>query len=85
MSNQTENTKTALVLGATGGIGGAVAQGLALRGWRIRALNRNAAEAARRQPDFDWFQGDAMQADDILKAAAMVLSSIGRTTLPQLR
>ncbi|MDR6900262.1 SDR family oxidoreductase [Rhizobium miluonense] len=69
MSNQTENTKTALVLGATGGIGGAVAQGLALRGWRIRALNRNAAEAARRQPDFDWFQGDAMQADDILKAA----------------
>ncbi|MBB3566827.1 SDR family oxidoreductase [Rhizobium sp. BK491] len=69
MSNQTENTKTALVLGATGGIGGAVAQGLALRGWRIRALNRNAAEAARRQPDFDWFQGDAMQADDVLKAA----------------
>ena len=69
MSNQTENTKTALVLGATGGIGGAVAQGLALRGWRIRALNRNAAEAARHQPEFDWFQGDAMQADDVLKAA----------------
>ncbi|MBB3381722.1 MULTISPECIES: SDR family oxidoreductase [unclassified Rhizobium] len=69
MSNNKESTKTALVLGATGGIGGAVAQGLALRGWRIRALNRNAAEAARRQPDFDWFQGDAMQADDVLKAA----------------
>ena len=69
MIEQMENGKTALVLGATGGIGGAVAQGLALRGWRIRALNRNAAEAARRQPDFDWFQGDAMQADDVLKAA----------------
>ncbi|MGY5775665.1 SDR family oxidoreductase [Rhizobium sp. LEGMi135b] len=69
MTNQTENTKTALILGATGGIGGAVADGLALRGWRIRALNRNAAEAARRQPEFDWFQGDAMQAEDVLKAA----------------
>lgn len=69
MSNNEESTKTALILGATGGIGGAVAQGLALRGWRIRALNRNAAEAARRQPEFDWFQGDAMQADDVLKAA----------------
>ncbi|MBB4243784.1 nucleoside-diphosphate-sugar epimerase [Rhizobium tropici] len=69
MSDNKESTKTALVLGATGGIGGAVAGGLALRGWRIRALNRNAAEAARRQPEFDWFQGDAMQADDVLKAA----------------
>ncbi|GES45747.1 membrane protein [Rhizobium dioscoreae] len=69
MSNNKESTKTALILGATGGIGGAVAQGLTLRGWRIRALNRNAAEAARRQPEFDWFQGDAMQADDVLKAA----------------
>ncbi|MGN6776460.1 SDR family oxidoreductase [Rhizobium sp.] len=69
MSNNKESTKTALILGATGGIGGAVAEGLALRGWRIRALNRNAAEAARRQPEFDWFQGDAMQADDVLKAA----------------
>ena len=69
MSNEMESTKTALILGATGGIGGAVAEGLALRGWRIRALNRNAAEAARRQPEFDWFQGDAMQADDVLKAA----------------
>ncbi len=69
MSNNEVSTKTALILGATGGIGGAVAQGLTLRGWRIRALNRNAAEAARRQPEFDWFQGDAMQADDVLKAA----------------
>ena len=69
MSNNKESTKTALILGATGGIGGAVAEGLALRGWCIRALNRNAAEAARRQPEFDWFQGDAMRADDVLKAA----------------
>lgn len=69
MSNPTDHTKTALILGATGGIGGAVAEGLALRGWRIRALNRNAAEAARHQPEFDWLQGDAMRAEDVLKAA----------------
>ncbi len=69
MSNETDHVKTALILGATGGIGGAVADGLALRGWRIRALNRNAAEAARRLPEFDWIQGDAMQAADVLKAA----------------
>ncbi|NTG46535.1 NAD(P)H-binding protein [Agrobacterium rhizogenes] len=69
MTEQMENGKTALVLGATGGIGGAVARGLAARGWRIRALNRNAAEAARRESGFDWIQGDAMQASDVLKAA----------------
>jgi nucleoside-diphosphate-sugar epimerase len=69
MIEQMENGKTALILGATGGIGGAVARGLAARGWRIRALNRNAAEAARREPGFDWVQGDAMQASDVLKAA----------------
>ncbi len=69
MSNETDHVKTVLILGATGGIGGAVADGLALRGWRIRVLNRNAAEAARRLPEFDWIQGDAMQAADVLKAA----------------
>jgi nucleoside-diphosphate-sugar epimerase len=70
MSDQTENAKTALILGATGGIGGAVAQGLSARGWRIRALTRDVAQAARRQPDFDWIQGDAMLVGDVLKAAA---------------
>lgn len=70
MSNQMESTKTALILGATGGIGGAVAEGLAARGWHIRALTRDVAQAARRQPDFDWIQGDAMLVGDVLKAAA---------------
>ncbi|WFU07709.1 SDR family oxidoreductase [Rhizobium sp. CB3090] len=69
MTEQMNTGKTALILGATGGIGGTVARGLAARGWRIRALNRNAAEAARREPGFDWVQGDAMQASDVLKAA----------------
>ncbi|MGR9184183.1 NAD(P)H-binding protein [Rhizobium leguminosarum] len=60
---------TALVLGATGGIGGAVARKLLARGWRIRALNRDAAKASRSEPAFEWVQGDAMTAGDVLRAA----------------
>ncbi len=40
-----ETKMTALVLGATGGIGGAVGRKLLGRGWRIRALNRDAERA----------------------------------------
>ncbi|MBY5640993.1 NAD(P)H-binding protein [Rhizobium leguminosarum] len=67
MSSETKTT--ALVLGATGGIGGAVARKLLARGWRIRALNRDAAKASRSEPAFEWVQGDAMNAADVLKAA----------------
>ncbi|MBX5160027.1 NAD(P)H-binding protein [Rhizobium sp. NZLR5] len=66
--NSKMNT-TALILGATGGIGGAVARKLLARGWRIRALNRDAAKASRREPAFEWMQGDAMNAGDVLRAA----------------
>jgi nucleoside-diphosphate-sugar epimerase len=65
---QTE-TKTALILGATGGIGGAVARTLLARGWQIRALHRDAARASSQHPEFDWWQGDAMTKDDVLTAA----------------
>jgi nucleoside-diphosphate-sugar epimerase len=66
----TEATKqTALILGATGGIGGAVARTLQARGWAIRALNRDPAKARAKNPDFEWVEGDAMRADDVLSAA----------------
>ncbi|URK87328.1 NAD(P)H-binding protein [Rhizobium sp. RCAM05350] len=61
--------QTALILGATGGIGGAVARTLQARGWTIRALNRDAAKAAARAPGYEWLQGDAMNAGDVLAAA----------------
>jgi nucleoside-diphosphate-sugar epimerase len=69
MSEQACSRNTALVLGATGGIGGEVARGLASRGWHVRALNRDAAKASRSLPDYEWVQGDAMKAGDVLKAA----------------
>jgi len=60
---------TVLVLGATGGIGGEVARTLHARGWTIRALSRDAATAARKEPRFQWLQGDALSAPDVLAAA----------------
>jgi nucleoside-diphosphate-sugar epimerase len=59
---------TALIIGMTGGIGGATARALAARGFRIRAMHRNAA--AQRQRNVEWVQGDAMSAADVMAAAA---------------
>jgi nucleoside-diphosphate-sugar epimerase len=59
--------RTALVLGATGGIGGEVARSLHARGWRVRAMSRNPAAAA---DGYDWRRGDAMSAADVAAAAA---------------
>ncbi|MGB5950417.1 MAG: SDR family NAD(P)-dependent oxidoreductase [Parvibaculum sp.] len=65
-------TRTALIIGATGGIGSETALALAARGWRIRALNRNPQKAAR---DFawlgpvEWVKGDAMNVADVVAAA----------------
>nr|WP_116285309.1 SDR family oxidoreductase [Rhizobium sp. LCM 4573] len=59
----------ALVLGATGGVGGHVARGLVARGWIVRALSRNAAPAAKGEPRFHWIQGDALNGRDVRRAA----------------
>lgn len=64
--------QTALVLGATGGIGGEMARHLQAAGWQVRALHRQAARAGHGQGDVDWRQGDAMQAADVAAAAAGV-------------
>jgi len=64
-------SKTALILGATGGAGGEIAAALLRRGWTVRALVRNAAHPGL-DPRIDWHEGDAMRADDVARAAAGV-------------
>lgn len=65
--------RTALILGATGGIGGAIAAALGRHGWTVRALVRDPAQAAagwsKRGRAPIWIEGDAMNRDDVVRAA----------------
>lgn len=60
---------TALILGATGGIGGEVARQLRDSGWTIRALKRSTSEAIGDRNGIAWIRGDAMNAEDVREAA----------------
>lgn len=64
------HNKTALVLGATGGIGGQLADSLLGHGWEVVALVRDPVKAAKSiDPRVRLVPGDAMNAVDTLKAA----------------
>lgn len=62
-------SNTALVLGATGGIGGEVARQLRDAGWTVRALRRNSEQQIEQRDGMAWVRGDAMNRDDVLAAA----------------
>jgi nucleoside-diphosphate-sugar epimerase len=75
MSNPSKlaNPKTVLVIGATGSFGGHAVAALLRRGWRVRALARDPATAARKagpRMAIEWVKGDAMSAADVTAAAA---------------
>lgn len=59
----------ALVIGATGGIGGEVARALLAHGWAVRALHRDPARAASSNPELQWMGGDAMDRALVDRAA----------------
>ena len=95
-----DTTGTVLVLGATGGIGGATARALARRGWRVRALARDAAAAAAAWPadassgapadassgaPIEWLDGDAMRRDDVTVAADGVAAIVHAVNPPGYR
>ncbi|KZD23962.1 NAD(P)H-binding protein [Tardiphaga robiniae] len=66
--------KSALVLGATGGVGGAIASALVEHGWSVCGLARDVPAAKRGWPNdrvaIVWVAGDAMNGADVIHAAA---------------
>lgn len=64
----TPSSPLALVLGATGGVGGATANALRRRGWRVRALYRDATQIGS-QPGIEGVVGDALVPADVRRAA----------------
>ena len=59
-------SRKALIIGASGGIGGAVASTLARHGWQVIGLSRVERPA---QDGIEWRVGDAMSAEDLRRAA----------------
>ncbi|PCD04805.1 hypothetical protein COC42_08550 [Sphingomonas spermidinifaciens] len=64
-----KDTNTALVIGATGGIGGELARALLARGWAVRALHRDPSRARVSNPALEWVKGDAMDKASVTAAA----------------
>lgn len=62
------NDNVALVLGATGGIGGEVARQLRDAGWQVRALQRGLEHEIVRD-GITWMRGDALNRNDVMRAA----------------
>jgi nucleoside-diphosphate-sugar epimerase len=60
-------SKTALILGATGGVGGETARALLRHGWKVRAMARRAPAS---DSAIQWFQGDALDSAAVHRAAA---------------
>jgi nucleoside-diphosphate-sugar epimerase len=77
-----DSPRIALVIGITGGIGGAAAAALARHGWQIRALSRNP-DLSRRA--IDWRRGDAMNEADVVAAAKGVRLIVHAANPPQYR
>ncbi|MDB5243921.1 MAG: hypothetical protein JWP57_4547, partial [Spirosoma sp.] len=61
--------RTALVLGASGGAGGAVASKLREAGWTVKALRRVQDQHSMIHEGTTWVRGDAMNAADVARAA----------------
>lgn len=75
MTHLQQHNRTVLVLGATGGVGGAVSRAMANHGWIVRAMVRDIAKAetAWKTSAFvpHFISGDAMVRDDVIRAATM--------------
>lgn len=61
--------RLALVLGASGGIGGEVARQLRDAGWQVRALKRGLDAEIAERDGIAWVRGDALDRDAVVRAA----------------
>ncbi|MCA8243938.1 NAD-dependent epimerase/dehydratase family protein [Burkholderia sp. AU32262] len=61
--------RQALVLGASGGIGGEVARQLRDAGWQVRALKRGLDAEGVERDGIAWVRGDALDRDAVVRAA----------------
>ena len=59
----------AVVLGVSGGVGGALAEALLARGYQVRAMHRDPTAQMVARPAYEWVKGDAMNAAEVLRAA----------------
>jgi nucleoside-diphosphate-sugar epimerase len=76
-------SRIALVLGATGGIGGETALALSRHGWKIRAFSRRAKPED--SAGSEWFQGDALERASVVAAAQGVSAIVHAVNPPGCR
>jgi len=89
MSNLFDLSKeVAVVIGATGVLGGALADGLAAAGARIAVVGRNAERGRARALEIqkaggfgEYFSADALDRDSLAKAHAAVMREFGAPTI----
>jgi nucleoside-diphosphate-sugar epimerase len=75
--------KTALVLGATGGVGGETARALVRHGWKVRGLVRNVRPGL--DAGIEWIEGDAMDPAAVSGAAQGVAAIVHAVNPPGYR
>ncbi|WP_417578809.1 NAD-dependent epimerase/dehydratase family protein [Pelagibacterium sp.] len=81
-----DREKSALVLGVTGGVGGAIATALLAKGWRVRGLARNIDVARKSTTEpIEWIGGDAMNRADVIGAAQGVSTIVHAVNPPSYR
>lgn len=68
-ANADGTQRQALVLGASGGIGGEVARQLRDAGWQVRALKRGLDADAVERDGIAWMRGDALDREAVVRAA----------------
>jgi len=77
-------SRIALVLGASGGIGGETALALSRHGWKIRAFSRTSSPSPD-SPGWEWVKGDALDRASVLAASEGVHAIVHAVNPPGYR